>query len=366
MLEGSFKAAAERFFAWYRREFFSLFRPETVAWLTDRGDRQLVLRAGERNLWCVDGRGKRLWTISGEEIAATSLDEALAVRGVARNAARISLEIEGEAFFVRRFDMPTAAAANFAKLLVADIERKTPFRLTDVVYGSKASKHPASPDKLKVSLWILRRDFIAAAIGSAGLSPSDISFVKPSGLRETSEEAPVIRLEGETESSHKFRNLAAGLCAATALLLAVGVGATLWRQSVLNDELDAKIQEMSARAARVRQVVDRASSESRLLFVLRNERRNGPQFADLWEETARLLPDGSYVTDFRLSEPTPNQKTLDIMGFADSAVGLPVLFNKSPLFDDAGLSAPITPDPREKREGFSLQAKLEKKAAAAK
>lgn len=363
VLEGSFKAAAERFFTWYRREFFSLFPTETVAWLTDRGDRRLVLRAGERSLCCVDGRGKPLWSISMEEIAATSLDAALAVRGVARNAARISLEIEEAAFFVRRFDIPAAAAANLAKLLVADIERKTPFRLADVVYGYKASKHPASPDKLKVSLWILRRDFIAASIGSAGLSPADILFVKPSG---TIEDAPAITLEGQTESSHKFRNLAAGLCAATALLFAVGVGATLWRQSALNDELDAKIQEMSARAARVRQIVDRASSESRLLFVLRNERRNGPLLADLWEETARLLPDGSYVTDFRLSEPTPNKKTLDIMGFADSAVGLPVLFNKSPLFDDAGLTAPIIPDPREKREGFSLQAKLERGAAAAK
>jgi general secretion pathway protein L len=118
---------------------------------------------------------------------------------------------------------------------------------------------------------------------------------------------------------------------------------------------------MSARAARVRQVVDCASSESRLLSVLRNARRNGPQFADLWEETARILPDSAYVTDFRLSETKPDERALDIVGFASSAVGLPALFNKSPLFADAGLTAPITPDPREKREGFSLQTKLEQK-----
>ncbi|QGM96085.1 PilN domain-containing protein [Methylocystis parvus] len=364
VIEGSLKTATERFAVWYRREFFSLFSSKTVAWLTDRGDRQLILRAGERELRCVNGQGAPQWSLSADEIAASSLDEALARRGVARHAAKVGLDIDGAAFFVRRFDIPAVALNNLPKLLAADIERKTPFRLADVVYGHTSSKHPASPDKLRVSLWILRRDYIDGAIANAGVDVSDISFIRPINLRAAAEEAPLIALEGAAETSYKFRNLALGLCAATAVFGAIGVGATLWRQSALNEELDAKIQEASARAARVRQIVDRASSESRLLSVLRNARRNAPQFADLWEETARILPDGAFVTDFRLSEPKANEKTLDIIGFADSAVGLPALFNKSPLFADAGLTAPITPDPREKREGFSLQAKLEQKKPA--
>ena len=79
------------------------------------------------------------------------------------------------------------------------------------------------------------------------------------------------------------------------------------------------------------------------------------------EETACILPDDAFLTDFRLSEPTPNGRTIDLVGFASSAVGLPARFNRSPLFSDAELTAPITPDPHEKREGFSLQAKLEKR-----
>lgn len=365
VIEGSLKAAAKRFFAWYRREFFSFFSPETVAWLTDRGERELILRAGDRDLWCVSQRGAPVWNVSADEIAASSLEEALVRRGVARHAAKIGLEIDGAAFFVRRFDIPAVALNNLPKLLAADIERKTPFRLADVFYGHSTTKHPASPDKLRVSLWILRRDFIENAIADAGISLSDVFFIRPVGLKETVNEAPVIALERAAETSYRARNIALGLCAATALFGAIGVGGTLWRQSALNDELDAKIQEAAARAARVRQVVDRASSESRLLSVLRNARRNDPQFADLWEETARILPDGAFVTDFRLSEPKLNERALDLVGFADSAVGLPALFNKSPLFADAGLTAPITPDPREKREGFSLQTKLEQKKQAA-
>ncbi|MGJ0393880.1 MAG: PilN domain-containing protein [Methylocystis sp.] len=363
VFEGSLKRAAERFFAWYRRQFFSFFSPETLAWLTDRGDRQLVLKAGERDLWCVDSRGAPLWRLTADEIATSSLEEALARRGIARKAVKIGLEIDGSAFFVRRFDIPGVASANLPKLLVGEIERKTPFRLADVVYGYTTAKQATAPEKLRVSLWILRRDFIDGPVEAAGLAQTDISFVKPSGPGGAAGEAPIIALIGNEPASHFFRNVAIGLSAATALFIAIGVGATVWRQSALNEELDAKIQEMSARAAKVRQVVDRASSESRLLTVLRTARRDGPLFADLWEETARVMPNGAYVTDFRLSEAKPNEKTLDIVGFADSAVGLPALFNKSPLFADAGLTAPITPDPREKREGFSLQTKLEKKAA---
>lgn len=364
MLEGSLKPAASRFFSWHRREFFSLFSPATVAWLTDRDSRQLILSAGGSDLWCVDGRGARLWRLSADEIAASSLEEALARRGVALNATRIGLEIEARAFFVRRFDIPAAASGTLSKLLPIDIERKTPFRLEDVVYGHTTARHLSAPDKLSVSLWILRRDFIAGAIENAGIALSDITFIRPFGLREA-EEAPVIQLAGLQPASDRFRNAAIGLCAATVFLAAIGVGATLWRQSALIAELDAKIEEMSSRAARVRRAVDLASSESRLLSVLRETRRGSPRFADLWEEAARILPDGAFATTLALSEPKPNEKALEIDGFADSAVGLPALFNKSPLFTEAGLTAPITPDQFEKRERFSLQAKIKEQKRTA-
>jgi general secretion pathway protein L len=361
VLQGSFAAAANSFLAWYRREFFSLFSPETLAWLTDRGDRQLILKAGENDLWCADSRGNRSLNLSIEEIAASSLEEALARHDLARNAVRIGLEMDADAFFVRRFDIPSVALPNLPRLLVADIERKTPFKLADVVYGHTAARNPAAPDKTRITLWILRRDLAMDAAARAGLEIADIAFIRPTDSPGAAEEKPVIELEGKTERSFRFRNLALALGAATLLLAVIGVAATLWRQATLNEELDAKIQEMTARAARVRQVVDKASADSRLLSVLRSARHDEPLFADLWEETARILPDSAFVTDMRLSETKPNERALDLVGFASSAVGLPAEFNKSPLFTDAGLTAPITPDPREKREGFSLQAKIERK-----
>lgn len=359
MLQSSLVIFAKRFWYWYRREFSSLFSPATIARLTDRGDRVLTIKAGERELSCTGGGHNQSWRLPSEEIISSSLEEALARRGLARNAVRIGLEMDASSFFIRRFNIPIAALVSLPKLLIADIERRTPFRISDVLYGSTSVRHPAISDKIHVVLWILRRDLATEAVAQAGLELSDIVFIQPVG-GDPNEQKPVIELEAQSVDSRLLRKVALALGAATVAFLVSGVLITLWRQAAVQAELDIEIQEMTARASGVRRVVDKAFAESRLLTVLRTARHNGPLFADLWEETARILPDSAFITDMVLAEPKPGERSLDLVGFASSAVGLPALFDKSPLFADAALTAPITPDPLEKREGFSLRARVER------
>ena len=357
ILPGSFSAATDSFLNWYRREFFNLFPPEMLEWLTDQGDRQLILRAGERDLWCTDRRGVRTWRLTADEISSSSLEEALTRHGLAPTAVRIGIEIDAGAFFVRRFDIPSVALASLPKLLISDIERKTPFKLDDIIFGYTTARHEGAADKTHISLWIIRKDIAAEAAQFSGLNTQKVSFIRPVG-GAPSEIKPIIELGDRKKSSQIPSRITLALCTMTILLGLIGIGGTLWRQATLNNELDTKINEMAARAARLRQVIDKASAESRLLTVLRSARRE-PLFADVWEEVAKILPDSAFLTELRLSENKPNERVVDIIGFANSAVGLPAQFNKSLLFNEATLTAPITPDPHEKRESFSLQAKIE-------
>lgn len=361
ILQGSFSAAVKRVWRWYRQEFINLFSPATIARLTDRGDRVLIVKAGERELWCMGGRHNQSWRLSSDEIAASSLEEALAQRDLARKVVRIGMEMDASAFFVRRFDIPSAALASLPKLLIADIERKTPFKISDVLYGSTVAKDSSSPDKVHVTLWILRRDLAIDAAVQARLQFSDIAFIRPVG-GDPIEYKPVIELDGQNDDAYWVRRIAVTLGAVTVFFFIAGILITLWRQATIQAELDTKIHEMTARASDVRRVVDKTSAEGRLLTVLRTARHSAPLFADLWEETARILPDSAFITDMVLAEAKPGERTLDLVGFASSAAGLPAVFNKSPLFADAALTAPITPDPQEKREGFSLRAKIERNA----
>src|SRR5262249_20479004 len=69
------------------------------------------------------------------------------------------------------------------------------------------------------------------------------------------------------------------------------------------------------------------------------ERRALPSAGALWRETSRILPDDSWVTDWRLS----NGK-ISTAGFSAKATELVALFERSLLFRDASLDAPITVD----------------------
>jgi general secretion pathway protein L len=364
LFSGSISTAWARASSWYRDEFQAIAPAETLAWLLDRGDCQLVLRAGEKELRFIENAGPLAAPISADELMASSLNEALARRGIPRDAVKIALEIDESAFLVRRFDVPAVAIANLPKLLIADIERKTPFRACDVVYGHLCSINPDFPDKARVELWILRRDIVSRALESVGLEWDDVALATPVSTK-SGRKPPIIYLGGRTKTVDWFGRLFIGSMALTVLFLLIGVGATLWRQNQFDAELEARIAETSARAGRVRQVADHATAESRLLATLRQERENTPLFADLWEETSRILPDGAYVTELRLTEARAGERTIELVGFADSAVGLPALFDKSSIFSEAALTAAITPDAREKREGFSLRMRVRRKGVVA-
>jgi general secretion pathway protein L len=361
-LEGQLIAGVRRLWRLYRRELLALLPPATIAWLLETPDRKLLIRGGgdAQEFRFLGGPPEALSSpLTSREMRQTSLKEALDRRGLSRAATKVFLEIPREAFFVRRFDIPAAAEGNLAQLLIADIERKTPFRLDDVVHGHSLMRKPRSPDKYTVSQWILRRDIVAQAIEAAGIGWNDVDFVTPAQSGAASqEETPVIALGRGSAPSHWFRNVALGLCATTIILSLIGAAALIWRRGQAAEELDAKITEVSTRAAAVRKIADQAIAQSRQLQTLRAERASGPTFADLWEEVSRILPDGAYLSEMRFSEGKSDERFLDLVGFAESAVGLPALFEKSAIFTDASLTAPITLNAAEKKEAFSLRVKI--------
>jgi general secretion pathway protein L len=316
-IEGSLSAAAGRFWHWYKRECFSFFSPATVAWLLDKGDRKLVLRAsdGAKELRFADGEpGAADASIRADELLESSVERALARRGVPRDAAKISLEVPRDAFFVQS--------------------------------------------------WILRRDIVARALEGSGVAIGDLDTIAPERAPGDQDEGPVIALGRRADGSRWFRAVVIGLSALAAALAIAGLTAMIWRQNEAMTRLDASIAEVSSRATRVRKIADQAVAQSRLLAILREERERGPLLADLWEEVSRILPDDAYLSEFRLSEVKSGERVLDMIGYADSAVRLPALFDKSPMFSDASLTAAITPDVQAKREAFSLRARVKQKDVA--
>lgn len=348
----SLKAAFLRFCAWERDEFRSMLPPAALAWLMGRGAREAVVKAGASELVVAAEPGGREIPISGGEIAEMSLETAFAKRRLSRKSVAVVLEMPAAAFLTREFEAPSAALAHLPQMIDAEIGRRTPFRRDEVLLGQHVGPNRAK-GKATVHLTLLRRDLIGSALEPSGLSLDDLAEIRAEGVPKLT-----IRVGESLGNDRRFQQGALAMIIIAALLVCAGLGATFWRQSQQASELDAQIAEASARAARVRQIADRASKESRLLAILHETRRNNAPVTAIWEEVSRLLPDTAYLNDFHLSESKSGERTVDLAGFAQSAVGLPLLLDQSSYFTDATLTAPITSDAREKLENFSLRLKV--------
>jgi general secretion pathway protein L len=366
LFECSLEPTARRFWTWYKNEFFAFFPPATVAWLADRGDRSLIIRTGEAGPKILLTRGTQAQDpigISPRELRMATLPDVLARHGISRESVKVRLEIPQDQFFVRRFDIPAAALTNLPQLLTAEIERKTPFRSSDVFSGHVV-QDSVRGDKAHISQWIVRRDIVERLLEEVGLRADELDTLRPSRQSGGDGELPVILAGRRSEASEWFRYTLVGLTSLAVVFFTVGIAAALWRQNQLGEQLNAKIAAATTRAGHVRQMADQATRASALLASLRQTKKNVATFAALWEEASRILPDNAYATELRLSENKPGEYVVFIEGLAESAAELPVLFDRSPLFYDAALIAAITPDAEEKRERFSLQAKVVQKRAA--
>jgi general secretion pathway protein L len=149
------------------------------------------------------------------------------------------------------------------------------------------------------------------------------------------------------------------LAALAVLLLVSAVLLTLSRYESALGEIQARIAQTRIEAAAVRQVLERSDAAVADLGRLQKLKREHIPAIQVLEELTRLLPDTVWLSDFRLEGDT-----LDISGLAKSGAALPPLFERSAIFADAVLTAPLTLDPREDKERFSLRVRIRQAAAS--
>ena len=348
----SLSGALRGFLDWERREAEKLLPRALRAWAVGRGARAAVTTPGGAELVVADAPGSPGFRISGAEILAGSLDAALSRRKLSRKGLAITLELPANSFLMRRVDLPTAALSRLDAVVTAEIERKTPFPRDDLLVQTSVQPH-AESGKATVALTLLRRDLAARALEGSGLALGDLALIRAEPGAE-----PMRIALGKSENDRRFLRAAGVLAALAALLLIAGLGFDFWRQGQQAAELDARIADLSAQAAKIRESADRAGKEARLLQRLHEARRRDAQITALWEEISRVTPDSAYLSQLRFTEDKEGERSAELVGLARSAVDLPMLYGRSRYFSEATLTAPITVDAREKMESFSLRLKI--------
>ena len=343
------------FWSWYLAQAQGL----RLDWMLDRGERRLLVRIQGDDaavLSVLDGAGAP--SKERPDKTTSSASDLLAWLSRQGRPARVILELPHEKFLVRNFDAPAVARAALPQALAREVERKTLFRLDEVFLGHAIRPNPQRRDTLRVTQWILRRDIARAAMERVGLTLDALDLVRPTPDPESAEAPADLVVSSAALGSPAFRRTLIAMGALGLGLFVAAGGARSWRDYQSGAQIEQELEAAAGNASTIRGMAAHATAESATLTGLRRVRANTPALSDLLEETARILPDSAYLTEWRLSETKEGGRAVNVSGLATSAADLPPLFDTSPLFFEAALTSAIVLDTQEKRERFSLRARV--------
>jgi general secretion pathway protein L len=352
-----------RFLGWWQDELWGMV-PERVRRLLAGGDAGIVLAQVDGGFAIIDasaGRAGRRPAHAHRVLPRAEALAALEKMTASRRLGPVGIRLPLSRCFERRVELPKAAGDDVRRMLDFDLERATPFRLGEVYTAHLLAGVAAVKGKQRLRQLVVKReavDPLLADVRAAGVEPAFVDCwqaTPSSGL-------PVNFLEtGGPQRSGLARHLTLPRTLAALALVLAGLAFFLAQSrydSALAD-LRAQTARMRAEAAAVRGAQERSDTAVADLARLQRMKLDEVPAVEVLEELSKVLPDSVWLSDLRIEGDT-----LDITGLAKSGAALPSLFVGSALFSDAALTAPLTLDPREDRERFSLRLRIKRPAAS--
>jgi general secretion pathway protein L len=351
-----------RFSRWWLDELARLLPSRIAEWLVGRGPKQVVMATEPDAIRLVLLDDKRQPIASAQvnrsEYSAAKVDDFLKKHDVGKMDVAVGIRLPAERFFARRLILPLEAARALNEVMVQDLTRKTPFRIPEI-YHDCVSARSADADKIVVWQWIIRREFVHEAATSLGVDRDVLAFVEAEEASRGNGPAPLIHLRQTSGSQASRLRRATVALAAITLVLALGSGGLkYWRQQSLIDRLAGEVGAARSKAQQVRSMINGLEAKQSVLLQLRSQKGGTPGLLEVLEEASRILPKHSWLSDLQLSETSDQRQQVIMSGLSADSPSLVGLIDSSPLFSDASMTAPISLDPIEGRERFTLQVKL--------
>ena len=344
------------FFAWWGRNL--------MAWLPRSWRLALGLDRG-RVLLGVEGDGLRLRLHDGEglrEIGRMPPPAELEVEGNDVLAAVLSpavaelprwLLLPADACLRRRLLLPAAAAERLRDVVGFEIDRQTPFTAEDAAYDARLLSRREGDGQLDVELVVVPRAVLDAqrqALGTQArwLAGADVATAEgePLGVNLLPPAARFAR-------SDPWR--AWNLALAGVAVLAVA--ATLWQmRDTRRAAADACAVVTGKQANAAREV---SVQRQRLVDLVQGQafldrsRGGRATTVEVLDELSRRLPDDTHLEKFALEGDR-----LTLIGLSSQASALVGKLEGSKLWRAPALTGALVPDPRTKRDRFTLVAEL--------
>lgn len=248
--------------------------------------------------------------------------------------------------------LPAAAADRLRDVLAFEIDRQTPFVAADVYYDARVLGLRGS-DQVEAELVVVPRTTLDAATDALGALGDGLAGVD---IAAVDGRASGVNLLDSSRRRRKADPWAAWNFA-LALVAVIAIAAGLW-QMLSNRRAAADAFEASTKARAVQ--AQRVSTQKRELTdlvegmrFLQDTRNGRPTMVEILDDLSRRLPDTTYLEKLSVEDDR-----LLLIGLSSEASSLVRRLEGSKLWKSPALTGALQPDPRTRRDRFTLTAEL--------
>jgi general secretion pathway protein L len=268
-------------------------------------------------------------------------------------SATVALRLPHNAVFRRNVELPARAAAHAASILALELERVTPFRASDVYTAAMVSPSNGAAGGRTACQLIVKRSVADRAISELsafGFAPIAMDCVSDGGEVQPVNFLAINAKAGSTHTPWRGFLMVTVVCA-TLVISAIGIAN--YRYGVALEAIESEVGNARAAAERMRsQRSEHAAAENDARAV-RQLKQLRPSVVEIIDALTKILPDDVVINDLKI-----DRDTVDLSGMTTSAAGLVQLFERSTMFKEASLTAPVTSEAGIEKERISLRVKL--------
>ncbi len=252
----------------------------------------------------------------------------------------------------RRMTLPLAAADRLREVLAFEIDRQTPFTAAEVHHDARVLARRGD-GQVDVELVVVPKVLVDRELAALGSLSSTLSGIDVAGSDGVPLGINLLASQARNRREDPWRkwNLVFVLVAAIALV------AGLWQMlanrraaaDLFAQQVEQEVQRARGAAAEQRRLLDLVEG-TRFLHEVRAGR---PTTVEVIDELARRLPDATFLDKLSIE----GDRIL-LIGYSSETSALVGQLEGSALWRDAALTGALQPDPRTRKDRFTLVAQL--------
>ena len=310
---------------------------------------------GDFTLWRQSGRAGWSAVAGALRVEEGAIVSALPAktRALLRRA-KVEIVLQPRHFIVRDLELPAGAAGFLAGVVRTQIDRLTPWRPSEAVFGTTAPETQTG-DRITVRVVATARARLTPFV--QGFLPYEVDALRVlTDLGDSHARSEVCVFDESLGATPRLQHIKTGLAAGLAMA-AIAAVAAIAAWATLGADLDSAREDLQASIDQRRAaLLAKRGGASDAVNALAEKKRSALPTVLALETLSRILPDNTYLTDLNI-----DGAKLQVAGLTDDAPGLIRLIEQSRQFSHAAFFEPTTRGQNETGERFHVEAHIEPK-----